>query len=71
MNTVPTVTYEYMILKVIFLLGRIFGHFSGVFGPNIIYHMKFGVVGYMKITKLGFALLYHARDHGSKSYIWV
>ena len=50
-NTVPTVTYKYMILRV-FLLGRIFGHFNGVFGPHMTYHMKGGVVGYKKITKL-------------------
>ena len=34
--------------------------------PNIIYHMKCGAVGYTKITKLGLAKLYHARDNSSK-----
>ena len=62
--------YDYMILRIC-LLGPIFGHFSGVVGPNIIYHMKGGVVGHRNITKFALAKIYHAPDHGSKSYFWV
>ena len=52
-------------------LGGIFGHFYGVVGPYMTYNMKGGVVGYRKITKLGLAQFYHARDHGYNYNIWV
>ena len=35
------------------------------------YHIKGVVVGHKNITKFGLSKLYHAPDHGSKSYIWV
>ena len=63
MITVPTITYVYVIL-IIFALGRIFGNIGWIFGPNVTYSVKGGVVGNTKIIKLGLAKLYHGRDHG-------
>ena len=43
-------------------MGMLFRYW--IYGPNITYPVKGGVVGYTKMIKLGLAKLYHGRDHG-------